>query len=259
MALVECRFFSETLSLSTSMTVVLPLGAGEGVHGRADTKGKLSVLWLLHGLSGDHTTWVRRTSIERYAEKWGIAVVMPEVARSYYADMANGLKYWSFISEELPAIARSLFPLSTERERNFVAGLSMGGYGAYKLAFSFPDRYAAAASLSGALDPFSFLSSVKHEPGRKTDIRCMFGRLENIPGSLNDLYFLVKRLKKRGGNFPALFQCCGTEDFLYKDNIRFRDFLNKNKVKVTYQESKGSHEWGFWDENIQSVLRWLPL
>jgi len=254
---IECNFFSESLKLSTTMTVILPMSDGEWKKPSAKHK-KMPVLWLLHGLSDDHTAWTRKTSIERYVEKRGLAVVMPEVARSYYADMVHGLKYWTFISEELPAVARRLFPLSEKRSENFVAGLSMGGYGAFKLALSYPERYAAAASLSGAVDPYSFLSSANDDPNRKKDTENIFGGLDNIKGTKNDLYTLVKNIRKNKKTFPALFQCCGTGDFLYQDNLRFRDFLKKSGVKAEYREGPGVHEWGYWDSSIQDVLRWLP-
>ena len=159
MAFIQCGFFSEVLGLSTSMNVILPQSsAGQiGMEGKSFSE-KHHTLYLLHGLSDDHTIWMRRTSIERYAASLGIAVVMPAVHRSFYTDMANGYNYWTFVSEELPAIARSFFPLSDAREDNFVAGLSMGGYGAFKLALRCPDKFAAAASLSGALaDAFPML------------------------------------------------------------------------------------------------------
>ena len=82
-----------------------------------------------------------------------LIVIMPGAERSFYADMEHGYKYWTYISEELPSIMKSFFPISDKREDTFVAGLSMGGYGAMKLAFNHPERYAAAASLSSAVDP----------------------------------------------------------------------------------------------------------
>ena len=107
------------------------------------------MLYLLHGLSDDHTAWLRYTSIERYATARGLAVVMPAVHRSFYADEAHGHAYWHFVSEELPAIVAAFFRLSERREDTFVAGLSMGGYGALKLGLHHPERFAAVASLSG--------------------------------------------------------------------------------------------------------------
>jgi putative tributyrin esterase len=128
---LRCDFFSEALSLSTSMTVVLPQRTSTqiGMAGSASADPP-PVLYLLHGLSDDDTTWIRRTSIERYAAPLGLGVVMPQVHRSFYTDEAYGGRYWTFLSEELPDLVGSLFRVSDRPEETFVAGLSMGGYGA---------------------------------------------------------------------------------------------------------------------------------
>ncbi len=118
MALIQCNFFSEALGECTTIDVILP----QPVAGKPARATRYPVLWLLHGLSDDHTIWQRRTSIERYVEPMNLAVVMPAVGRSFYTDMARGQKYWTFVSEELPSVARHFFPLSTRREENFVAG-----------------------------------------------------------------------------------------------------------------------------------------
>src|ERR1044071_9564167 len=150
MILNEVHFFSETLGLLSTLYVLLPQRPLAEAQNKP--RKKLRTLYLLHGHSDDHTAWQRYTSIERYAEGLNLAVVMPAVNLSFYTDMAHGGKYWQFISEEVPAVARESYSLSSKREDNFVAGLSMGGYGALKLALTYPDRYAAAASLSGAVD-----------------------------------------------------------------------------------------------------------
>jgi putative tributyrin esterase len=252
MALIECKFFSETLGLSTAMTVILPQATKSqiGMEGKASA-GKHPTLYLLHGLSDDHTIWLRRTSIERYVAPLGLAVVMPAVHRSYYTDMKQGGAYWSFVSEELPEVARSFFPLSDRREDTFAAGLSMGGYGAFKLALRRPDAYAAAASLSGALD------ARRNNGLHPAEAERVFGAPDD-PGG-NDLFELAERLAQSGGPKPALFQCCGTEDFLYGDNVRFRDHARRLGLDLTYEEGPGTHEWGYWDANIRRVLEWLPL
>ncbi len=152
MAHLRCDFFAESLTLSTSMTVILPeRAAGQIGMGGADGDAPPPVLYLLHGLSDDDTIWLRRTSIERYVSSLGLAVVMPQVHRSFYTDEVYGEKFWTFVSEELPAVVQSFFRVSSAPQDTYVAGLSMGGYGAFKLALRHPDRFAAAASLSGAL------------------------------------------------------------------------------------------------------------
>lgn len=255
MALVHCNFYSDALGVATAMDVILP---ERREAGPCPAQGRPSLL-LLHGLSDDHTVWQRRTSIERYAAPLGLAVVMPGVNRSFYADMHSGYRYWTFVSEELPAIVRDLFPISARREDSFVAGLSMGGYGAFKLALRCPDRFAAAASLSGSLDIAAYQAKVAAgDATRATDQHLIFGPA-SVVGGENDLMACASRLAGAGSVAPALYQWCGTEDFLYQGNLKFRDHARRLALPLTYEESAGGHEWACWDRQIQRVLEWIPL
>jgi S-formylglutathione hydrolase FrmB len=181
---------------------------------------------------------------------------MPNVHRSFYADMKSGGRYWEFISDELPRIVKSFFPVSARREDTFVAGLSMGGYGALKLALRCPEKFAAAASLSGATDIYGFW---KEKDDFDKDMSLVFGMPEEFAGSENDLFELSSELKESGKPVPALFQACGTEDFLYEGNLKFRDHLLKLGYDLHYQDSPGIHCWDFWDDKIRDVLKWLPI
>lgn len=252
LAWITCDFYSETLKLSTGIEVFLPQAALMPYG----SSSKLPVLYLLHGRGADQTEWMRRSSIERYAENKGIALVMPGVGRSYYMDMANGLPYFTFLSEELPQLVQSFFPVSGRREDTFVAGISMGGYGAFKLALRYPERYAAGASLSGGLD----LASRAAGPGfQEAEVRTLFGSVDRLRGSRDDLLFLASEFAAYSGDKPMLYQCCGTEDFLYNDNQTFRHYADSLGLHITYEEEPGGHEWGYWDRKIQRVLDWLPL
>lgn len=255
MALITCNFYSEALGINTEITAIIPQATSTqyGLEGKAGSD-RHPTLFLLHGLSDDHTIWLRRTSIERYAAALGLAVIMPNVHRSFYTDMEYGLNYWTFLSEELPRIVRGFFPLSDKREDNFVAGLSMGGYGAFKWALTCPDQFAAAASLSGALN-------IKNEEimaRNPRDMKLIFGE-GSLAGSKHDLLHLLDEADSKTGPKPMLYQCCGTEDFLYQDNLVFRDHADRSSVSLTYQEGPGSHSWDYWDARIQDVLAWLPL
>ncbi|MBD2865167.1 alpha/beta hydrolase [Paenibacillus oceani] len=246
MAFMQCSFSSDTLSIGVSMNVILP----DPKSGQTDRK--LPTIYLLHGLSDDHTAWTRYTAIERYARTKNVAIVMPAVNRSFYTDMASGYPYWTFVSEELPAKARAFFPLSDKREDTFVAGLSMGGYGAFKLALRRPDLFAAAASLSGALD-------LTDGPERwSRDFGYIFGQVDRIPEQ-DDLFRLAEKVALSDGPKPKLYQACGTEDFLYPHNQRFLAHARNVGLDVTYEEGPGLHEWSFWDSYISRVLNWLPI
>src|SRR5690349_12129279 len=135
MARIRVDFDAETLELATAMTVVFP----------EEGDAPPPVVYLLHGLTDDDTAWTRFTSIERYATERGVAVGMPQVHRSFYANEAYGMRFWAFLAGELPATVERFFRVSTRREDTFVAGLSMGGYGAFKWALREPQRFAAAA------------------------------------------------------------------------------------------------------------------
>jgi putative tributyrin esterase len=253
MALINCDFFSDSLGLSTSMTVILPQQTRSqiGLTGTAGGPAGAPVLYLLHGLSDDHTIWLRRTSIERYVAPLGIAVVMPAVNRSFYTDEAHGNAYWTFLSGELPDLVESFFRVSTRREDTFVAGLSMGGYGALKWALRQPERFAAAASLSGALDIVALA-----ERDEKADVPLLRNIFGGRPGPDDDLLALLRSAEPDA--LPALSVSCGTEDFLYADNRAFVRAAGDAGVPVTVDFRPGEHDWGFWDTGIQQVLAWLP-
>jgi len=257
MALIHCHFFSQVLGLMSTMTVILPdpepLGADVSPPIR---QVRYPTLYLLHGLSDDHTAWQRRTAIERYVEGLNLAVVMPGADRSYYTDSVTGQRYWTYISAEVPSLARHFFPLSEDRNENYVAGLSMGGYGAFKLALTYPERYAAAASLSGALDVVRLAQD--EQAAGQSELKHIFGEANALAGSSNDLFSLVEQIVEQGRPRPHLYQWCGTEDFLYADNVRFREHAKSLGLVVTYEEGPGGHEWSCWDAHIQQVVAWLP-
>ncbi|WAH36754.1 alpha/beta hydrolase [Alicyclobacillus dauci] len=251
MALVTCRFFSEVLGLSTTMTVLLPERRGANQNPNFDPPSQ--TLYLLHGRTDDDSAWTRYTSIERYVWSLPLVVIMPQVHLSYYHDMAYGNRYWTFVSEELPEVAQSFFHLSQERDDTFVAGLSMGGYGAMRLALRQPDRFAAAASLSGALDVAS--AGARR---RLREYSLMFGS-QDISGTEADLIHLLATFQHSTSTRPRLYQWCGTEDFLYEENQVFRRACEQSAFDLTYRESPGGHEWAHWDAQIQEVLNWLPI
>ncbi|MDP4132391.1 MAG: alpha/beta hydrolase family protein [Bacillota bacterium] len=214
--------------------------------------GKFRTLYLLHGLSDDYSTWVKNSSIVRYAEKRGIAVIMPEGGRSFYTDMAYGPRYYSYIIKELIDYTRKIFNLSDKREDTFAAGLSMGGYGAFKFALGNPDVFAGAASLSGCLDVAGDL--IGRHNNRETEYMLVTGG-EDATGTENDLFYLADHYEKPES--LKLFQTCGTGDFLYDDNLSFREFIKDKGFAYKYSEYPGVHNWDFWDGHIEEAIDYL--
>ncbi|MDQ8202124.1 alpha/beta hydrolase family protein [Pelagicoccus sp. SDUM812003] len=249
MALIQFDFKSELLGLACSANIVVNqrslthFGSGH----------RSPVLYLLHGLSQDHSGWIRRSSIERYAERYDVTIVMPAVHRSFYANTRSGYRYFDFVADELPELCRHYFPISSDPHQTHVAGLSMGGYGAFKLALTYPGRFGSAVSLSGPLD----LSKLEH---RRDELfpewQSVFGPGEDYLGSENDLLALARRL---AGRQPRLLQSCGDQDYLCPVNRSFHHEASQLGLEIEYQEPPGDHDWAYWDAQIQDALAWMQL
>lgn len=256
MAFIELHYYSKALQQQVTVNVLLP------ELSKADTDGVVppapwKCLYLLHGLSGDHSVWMRRSSIERYAQKHGIAVIMPGVGRSWYADTAYGANYFTFVTKELPEVCRGYFPgISSKREDTLVAGLSMGGYGAVKAALSCPEVFGGCASLSGSLD-----ITRKNRPYSLEEWRGNFAfdlpDAAALEGSCHDLFALARKNAAEGRPFPKLYLWCGTEDTLITVNRQYRDLLTELHIDHIYKESEGNHTWPWWDLHIQDALAFL--
>ena len=247
--LLNVNFKSYVLGMDCSANVILPQSSPE-----KKIKKPLNTLYLLHGLSDDHTAWTRWTAIERYAVEYGIAVVMPNAHRSFYSDKKNGGRYFTFVSDELITIMEEMFTLSNKREGRYAAGLSMGGYGAMKLGLFCPEKFCVAASLSGALDIFGRLAA--EETGLKDEFAYILDYPEEERQKA-DLFFLAEKLNISNKPKPRIYMWCGTEDFLYQDNVKFRKAIEKMDFDFKYEESPGDHSWGYWDLKIQTVLKFI--
>ncbi len=257
MAFLTVNFFSNALGMCTQIAVILP----ENTHGQIGMEGHAGktfpTLYLLHGMSDDHTIWERRTNIERYVADKNIAVVMPTTHLGWYVDTAYGIRYEKYIGEELPEFCRNMFKgMSDKREDTYIAGLSMGGYGAFHYALRHPQTFSAAASLSGALDLTDDLLQHVTDGANAAYWNGIFGDIQKLPGSEFDL-FAQAEICKAGGVMPSLYQWCGTDDALLEGGRRMRDHLQKLGFELVYRESDGNHSWFYWDREIQDVLCWI--
>lgn len=255
MNLFEISFGSDVLDQRTQINVLLP-----EAEVKSRSKHKTKTLYLLHGYSGDHSDWLRKSNIEEYARYYDLAIVMPNGHNSFYANMTHGRQYLKHVAEEIPNFIQDSFNLSAAREDTFIAGLSMGGYGAFKIALKYPERFSAASSLSGVLDiQYSIDQNRDHTESRfYPPLTFAYGEKGEVAGTENDIRWLLEETNKLKEK-PRLFQCCGTEDELYENNLRIRDLAQTLSYDYTYEEGPGIHNWAYWDANIQRTLQWLGL
>lgn len=245
MALLHVDFYSDVLGRNTHMDAILP---------EKSNSPHWKTLYLLHGMTDDHSTWQRRTSVERYAEERNLAVILPDGDLKWYADTPWGENYFDFVSLELVQITRRMFPrLSRDRADTFVAGNSMGGFGALKCALKHPETFSKAASFSGALDA----AALPHLPDPLADQaywEAVFGPVDQIPGSENDLFTAARACTE---NRPDIWMWCGTEDFLHGMNLRMREHLAALGYSLDYSEGPGDHQWKHWDRELPRLMDWL--
>lgn len=256
MAFLQANIYSNVLEMEVMINVVLPQKTVKTLGtDTPEVTDDVPVLYLLHGMNGNHSVWARRTAIERYVTDLKMAVIMPSTDLGWYTDTTYDMKYWTFIAEELPAICHELFPqLTTKREKTYAAGLSMGGYGAVKLGLRKPENFSAIISLSGGLTLAEGLDQLLELRG-KAYWEGIFGPLDQIKGSENDLIHLIETCDPK--KMPRFFLTCGTEDPLHVASVYATEKMREKGLDVTYEEGPGEHNWNYWDHWIQRGLEWI--
>ena len=269
MAVLRMNVLSKSLGRQTNLTVILPTMTYEEMVTETQVYWpgmRYQLMYLLHGTYGDETDYLHFTNIVRYADAHKLAVVMPAAANSDYADYLQGPKYFTWLTEELPLVLQTLFPISDRREDTFVAGLSMGANGAMKIAAAYPERFAAALMMSGAARSGEGLTEFAK---RRMDtspalpnLADFYGDLERFSGSRFDAYAAIRRTISAGAAMPKMIFTCGAQDDLALSRCRSAvDFLTGLGCDVFYEEVPGyRHEWDFWDLSLRTAMeRWLPL
>lgn len=252
MSLIQCKFLSNVLKMPANVFLALP-----DFDFLNQNPKPFPVLYLLHGFSGDSMDWLRFTSIERYAFQRNIAVVMPSGYNSAYTDMKYGQNYFTYLSQELPSYMEKVFPVSNKPQNRFVAGCSMGGYGAMKLALSCPGKFAAAASLSGSLHVEDRILGLSANSGNQC--AGIYGDPPVIQKETQDLFYMLRRLAENNQPIPRLFLCCAEDDkpYLQKATEDFRSLAEELSLTPHFQSGYGGHGYDYWDPILPQLLDWL--
>ncbi|RIO83804.1 esterase family protein [Staphylococcus gallinarum] len=250
MAILSIHYKSKTIGMSHPFTVILP--EDDSHFNSATPPKKLKTLLLLHCLSSDETSYTRYTSIERYAEAHQLAIIMPKADHSGYSNMAFGHKYYDYILEVFD-YAHQILPLSTQREDNFIAGHSMGGYGTIKYALMEGHRFSKAAPLSSVFNPQLLLNIDWHDFSGEA----IAGIDKETEQTELDPYYLVEQVGTEQRAVPELLIMCGTEDELLSDNKQFIKCLDANHIDYHFEEGPGKHDYEYWDKAIKRAIDWF--
>lgn len=249
--------FSQTLQMDTGLTIVTP----------NVPRPSYKVVYLLHGLCGNHQSWLDYSMLPMYAMAGSTIYIMPEAGRSFYHDMAHGFRYFTYLTEELPEICQNLFHISARREDTAIMGSSMGGYGALRCALSRPDRYGMCAAFSsGCLQLRDGLAELRENGMRQAfidsfgeqlvaDFRAIFGE----DYKWKPEYDLIELAKKNRDALPELYLTCGTEDYFYQDHLRFCEQLRKADVPFTFEEWRAQHDFIYFNDALQKAIEQFGL
>lgn len=264
MALIQGQFFSKKLKRLVSYSALIPVDVPDYLLKEGEdllAQSPFKTLYLLHGYSGNQQDWLTGSRIQDLAMRHRLAVIMPNGENSFYLDQVDREQhYGEFIGQELPEVMGRLFNLSSAREDRYIAGLSMGGFGALRNGLKYNETFSAIMALSSALIT-NRISTL--EPGYKDGIasyeyyQSTFGPLKQLVETDNHPDYIVSQLKKDNKQFPRIYIACGTEDFLIEDNRHFHEFLKREEVAHEYVEGPGIHDWLFWDAYIEKALDWL--
>nr|MCR5101369.1 acetylesterase [Butyrivibrio sp.] len=188
MSFSEIHFLSDSIKQNVSVAVFMP---EKGPFG-SDAKPPYKAVYFLPGYSGDYTSIYTMLSIRKQAELKGIAVVMPNGQNSFYIDHPErNANYSEFIGKELIERTRDMFRLSEKREDTYIAGISMGGYGALLNGMRYKDVFSKIAALSPAADPEILMESPEKGGFGSEEFSYIFGSSEeykNSPWNLKKIY-----------------------------------------------------------------------
>ena len=248
-------------------SVASPLSV-EGARSRVYVPGmKFQTVYLIHGGGDDDTLTYRYSNAERYAQDNNVMLVTPNIANSFGIDTQYGVRYQTFLAEELPAVIQTLFASSPEREDNFIMGYAMGGNVALGTALMHPERYKACVDISGGigmtLDTQALRQELDGDHFRKNFplYNASFGESGQLEGSIYDIAAAARKHLAEGKEVCDFHVICGSEEFIRARVERDVALLREMGYPINYICPEGyTHDFVLWDQYIKLALdQLLPL
>jgi len=206
------------------------------------------VLYLLHGAYGDFTNWITKVpEIKEYSNKYNMIIVCPDGHPfSWYLDspVDKNFRYETYISKELiSAIDKNYKSINSPKGRA-ITGLSMGGHGAFYLAFKHLDFFGATGSMSGGMNFIPFAYKKNYELANR------LGSYDQFPDNWKNNTIINMTDLVVGKDLKIIFDC-GIDDFLYDTNIDLHKKMVNQKIPHDYTERPGRHNWSYWQNSLK--------
>ena len=247
--------------MNTNLNVVIPSSIGwdrlYGTDKHSDYPDEFPCMYLLHGFNGDYQQFNMMTNIALYAQLNKIAVVMPSGYNAAYTNMKYGPAFSDFLVYELPEFVGKMFPVSKKVEDTFIAGFSMGGYGALVNGIGHPERYGAAASIAGTLNVDARIEGKTNTI--PSMVIAMYGDPPEIDRDTQDVFVMLTNAVKNGTPLPRLYCYSGTEDERgYPRYLMLKEHCEKIGLQdIIFEESSGVHDYKFADSYLNRIIKWM--
>lgn len=261
MAIINCEYFSQARCGYESFIAILPVDPPPKADGsRAYAASPWPTLYLLHGFSGSRSAWLRGTDIEKWVAEHACAVVMPDGGNRFYIDNEEtGERYGAMVGQELVDVTRRMFSLSRAREDTAIGGLSMGGFGAILNGLRYADTFGAVIALSSALITDEVAGMTPEGGGNNIApygyYRNTFGEPSRLLGTAKDPKHLARE-RANDAERPRMFLACGSEDFLYPNNLDFHQHLTAIGYSHEWWVRPGVHDYVFWSMAMRAAMEW---
>lgn len=282
MSYMRFNFRSQTLGYYVDVSIVYPTDdysyyvqnssanalSMEGKHSRVYSPGmKFQTVYLIHGGGDDDTLTYRYSNAERYAQKNNVMLVTPNITNSFGIDTQYGVKYQTFLSEELPIVIQTLFASSPRREDNFIVGYAMGGNVALGTALMHPSLYKACIDISGGIGMTLSTEALKEElngshfKNNFSLYNSSFGEADSIDDSPYNIEAIAKKNIDDGIEVCTFHVICGSDEFIRPRLEKDVKKLSEIGYSVNYICPEGyTHDFVLWDKYIKLALdELLPL
>jgi len=245
----DLSFESKILGRTMRYRVLLPASYGQSHR-------YYPVLYMLHGYMNASHEWDQQSSIARLLEqeRLEVIVVLPQFDNSFYLNAAADPKdaYLRYFFRDLLPEVESRFRARTEPPARAVAGVSMGGYGALLFGLRFPQAFSFVAPFSGCFglmrEPDPLAQALK-----PFDLYRVIGADTSATRRDNDPFRLIESVDVT--RLPPIWVTCGTQDFLFGDNLDWVRAAAARGAPVTFVTAPGPHEWAYWDAQLPAMLR----
>lgn len=261
--ITDTTFYSRLLHRQQKVSIYQSAGYIAG-------KDSMPVLYLLHGMGDNHTTWLKAGRLQQVADSCiangsmkPCMIVMPDAALTYYLNSKDGSTPYEdyFIKELLPAV-EARYTCKTGKQNRVISGLSMGGFGCLLYAMHHPDLFSACYAMSPGIrndEDIKHMSLTEFKRRYTTALGNIQEGDERITPwwHQNSILYLAEHMPEAEKKQVRYYIDCGDDDGLSKGSALLHIIMQEQHISHEYRVKNGAHTWDYWREALPTALAFL--